>query len=154
MWVASLSKKSIYESMAARIPPSAENFHMAREFVMERWIERSIERGAKVPTDLSSACKFASLFAWQIFGGKIAGNSRHQFVLMASGDVLDLCAGSAELESMPAPYVHDPSFFGNSEHLESLQSCLPRVSKWLQSFEEMMSEHQPLALPHRPCRQC
>lgn len=134
--------ESIDDELPGLIDATPENIQIAREFVFQRWIERSNSRGDQTPVDLSSACKFASLFAWQLFGGTLAGNCRHQYILTQEGDVLDLCSGSAELRSMLEPYVHDAEFFANEEHLESLESCMLRVSDWLKKFNEAMLQSE------------
>lgn len=134
--------ESIDDSLPGQIDTTPENIQIARDFVFQRWIDRANSRCDQTPVDLSSACKFASLFAWQLFGGTLAGNCRHQFVLSHDGSVLDLCCGSAELESMKDPYVHDAEFFGNDEHLSSLDSCLPRVSDWIRQFEDIGRFHE------------
>ncbi|AOG03472.1 hypothetical protein [Bosea sp. RAC05] len=124
----------------------------ARVFVLDRWIERDEERarelaalaevsfddwvqkrGWRAPSDLTNACKFASLFAKLIFGGSIAGNEKHQFNLI-NGRIVDLTAGSSGLAGMKGAYRHDPIFFGNDDHLASLVSCMPRVREWADDF--------------------
>lgn len=129
-----LSKAALGRPLSARLEATPENIQRAQDFVLQRWIERAQELGKPLPADLSSGCKFASLFAWQLFGGTLRGNYQHQHVVTCAGEILDLCAGSAELVSMSEPYVHDPHFFGNRDHLDSLNSCLPRVNTWLKAW--------------------
>ncbi len=113
------------------IPVTTENIKLARQFLFEKWKERAVEKGYEV-SDLSNACKFASLFAQKLFGGKLQGNWNHQFVVSDSGQIIDLTDGAGL--SVNDPYKHDRSFWGNIEHRKSLQSCDPRVEKWVAEF--------------------
>lgn len=119
----------------------------AAGFVMEKWLERH-DRMAEDhetafgkkwdrtrPEDLSGSCKFSSLFVAACFGGTVRGNERHQFAVV-DGEIVDLNAQAADVHGNPAAYRHDPAFFGNPDHLESLVSCVPRVKEWLREFSE------------------
>ena len=95
----------------------------AKEFLLQKWQERAVERGrTKVPSDLGGACKFASLFAREIFGGELRGNWDHQFV-MVDGQRVDLTEGSPLDSEGRNPYRHDKRFWMNREHRDSLASC-------------------------------
>lgn len=129
-----LSKAALGRPLPARLEASPENVQLAQDFVLQRWIDRAQELGKPLPVDMSLGCKFASLFAWQLFGGRLKGNYLHQHVVTHAGEILDLCAGSSELVSISEPYAHDPHFFGNRDHVDSLNSYLPRVSMWLKAW--------------------
>lgn len=111
----------------------------AKKFILEKWQERAVERKAKMPEDLSGACKFASLFAARVFGGELVGNSNHQFVRL-HGEILDLTDGASSFAEWRQkginPYRHDQEFWGNPEHLASMESCLPRVDGWVSAWRE------------------
>lgn len=115
----------------------------AKAFVLKKWQERAEERGGEKPDDLIDACKFCSLFAQSVFGGEIRGNWHHQWVEREDGKVLDLTEGCRGLDALKADgieiYEHDESFFGNPEHLESMDSCLPRIQEWVREFREILS---------------
>jgi hypothetical protein len=102
-----------------------EALESARTFLLDRWQERALELGRPRPNDLSGACKFASLFAFRIFGGELCGNELHQFVRL-DGQIIDLTSGG--------PLVHDPAFFGNPDHIDSLLTCIDRVDRWVSEF--------------------
>ena len=85
------------------IPATDENIELAKEFVWEKWKERSREMGHPEPEDLSSACKFASRVAEMVFGGRMRGNWQHQFA------ELDAAAGSSSFTSS-APAASRPAF--------------------------------------------
>jgi len=107
------------------------NFDAARDFLYRKWVERAAEEvGRPVPRDLTGACKFASLFAQALFGGKLRGNEDHQWVETKEG-VIDLtgCAGVKR-----CVYWHDDEWWMNEDHKDSLESCKPRVARWVKEF--------------------
>lgn len=91
-----------------------------------------MEMGRDEPADLSSSCKFASLFMQRLFGGELQGNWHHQYVVLPSGERID--PTDAVGVSTSNPYFHDKGFWGNQEHQASMKSCLPRVERWVQEF--------------------
>ena len=111
--------------------PTPENIEKARQFLFIKWKERAKERGGEA-NDLSNACKFASLFAQKLFGGKIQGNWHHQFLITDDGQRIDLTDAIGVTDN--DPYRHDKGFWGNPEHKLSMQSCMPRVERWVQEF--------------------
>ena len=124
--------------------PPDETFQFLQGFVLDKWKERAAETGRPEPSDLTSACKFASLFTYAALGAPPAGNHGHQFNVM-DGKIFDLCAGSADIAAMPDAYRHEPSFWGNAEHVESVNSCLPRVEKWVAEFHAIAGASSPPA---------
>ncbi|MEP3670906.1 MAG: hypothetical protein ABJN42_29775 [Roseibium sp.] len=122
------------------IAPTPENIAAARDFVFEKWNERAAERGLAPRSDLSGSCKFSSLFAQTVFGTSLQGNYHHQFGVLADGTVLDLNAEARDVQELDNPWVHDPDFWENPEHIESLESCAPRVAGWIKEFEQVISE--------------
>lgn len=129
------------------IEPSAENTARARDFVFRMWCEREVERGFPVPKDLSFSCKFTSIFAAQVFGAEMQGNEDHQFCVLPDGEILDLNSDAAdvvELAKQGDPWRHDPDFWLNPDHQESLESCQDRVDAWLRRFAaEIAAEEAP-----------
>ena len=116
-------------------PVTPECLELAKMVLWEGWNERAQDRGEKEPEDLSRSCKFSSLFVWKLFGGQIRGNELHQFLRLSSGKILDLNADARDVQDLADPWRHDPEFWGNEDHLESLESCLPRVDLWVERFE-------------------
>lgn len=93
------------EIMIESTPPTAfpatpENISAAKGFVLRKWRERAIERGREEPADLSSACKFGSLFAAKLFGGKVRGNFFHQWCELPDGQRIDVSDEAADVASM------------------------------------------------------
>lgn len=110
------------------------NVQVVRSFLLEKWRERALVRGSEAPVDLTNACKFCTLFVQAIWGGEIRGNYHHQYNFF-SGVVFDVCEGASGLVELEAlgvdPTVHDELFWGNPEHVESMESCAPRVKEWV-----------------------
>jgi hypothetical protein len=159
-----MTRKGVAAGLPSMLPATPENIARAKAFVMKKWIERhyeqngSYDRPPPAPTDLSNACKFSSLFAQAIFGGKLRGNEGHQFVELPDGQRLDLNFDAADVIRMTTrfeqdgkkgwlkyhgdefeewhgdPYSHDPKFFGNPDHINSMKSILPRVKDWVHEF--------------------
>jgi hypothetical protein len=114
------------------LPPTPENINAAIQFLREKWLERAKEHNRPNPESLEGACKFASMFAQRLFGGQLRGNEQHQFLVLPSGQIIDLTnAVGVEEENRTR---HDRSFWGNPEHRKSLQSCEPRIERWVQEF--------------------
>lgn len=120
----------------AFLPPTPENIAAAKQFVMEKWKERANERSFSIPKDLSGACKFASLFAQKVFGGRLQGNWHHQYVVKGNQTIDLTDAAGVNIRN---PYHHDPEFWMNPEHRTSLQSCMERVNKWVEEFKQNFS---------------
>lgn len=127
-------KPNLFSEGRGLIPHSEDAEEAARDFALNGWNARRFERGLPAAKDLSNACKFASLFARELFGGTLKGNAEHQYLELPSGQVVDLTQGSAMFDEMDDPMVHDPDFWGNPEHVESLESCMPRVDDWVKGF--------------------
>ena len=110
-----------------------ENIAKARTFLLRKWKERAVEIGREVPVTLESACKFCSIFAQRVFGGRLEGHYDHQYVRLQDGSILDL-TDAVGLDKENA-YRHDRRFWGNSDHRESMKSCEPRVNRWVEEFK-------------------
>jgi hypothetical protein len=133
--VACLSGK---KDSPARLPMTPATIERAKAFLLTKWRLRAHDIGLDVPVDLTGSCKFSSLFAMLVFGGHLAGNSDHQFVVK-NGVVLDLNAEAADVGNLPEPYRQEPGFIGNREHRQSMRSCLPRVLRWVEEFATLCS---------------
>lgn len=124
-----------------RLSAAPQELDAAKAFVRARWRERAAERGMPDPgDDLAGACKFASLFAQAVFGGDLRGNYDHQFVVI-DGIVIDLCEEASDVRDLVRrgsdPHRHDPEFWGNPDHQESLASCQPRVARWVEQYLDL-----------------
>ena len=112
-------------------PATEEWIGRAKKFLREKWAQRNDEMGrGEIPSNLEGACKFASLFAKELFGGRIVGNPEHQ-VVQHVYQIIDLTD-----RYDPNTFRHDKEWFGNPEHQESMQSCMPRVKQWAEEFRQ------------------
>lgn len=119
----------------AQLAYSYERFAQAKVFVFRKWCERAVERRALTPIDLSGSCKYGSLFMNQVFGGSICGHYEHQYN-MIGGRIVDLSHDAIDVGRITNPYLHEPDFFSIPEKQASLDSCLPRVTRWAIQFME------------------
>jgi len=137
-----MDSMTLFSARPARLEASPEAIEQAKRFVLAQWQARHLERygemgKASLPVDLSSSCKFSSLFAQALFGGTLEGNWQHQFVRLPSGQRLDLNEEALDVQALGEDaYRHDPVWWGNRDHRDSLKSCLPRVEAWVQAFEK------------------
>lgn len=122
------------------------------DFVYEKWCQRANERNQAQPDDLSYSCKFSSLFIKMIFGGIIEGNEHHQYNVI-DGKIWDLSSQSHDVlmlkEKDIDAYYHDVYFFANDEHLESLQSCMPRVMGWASEYEQFLMNQKKIGAQYK-----
>lgn len=134
-WITILESAEEDGSEEKYLLPEPLNIQKAKSFLLNKWHDRAKEWGRDIPNDLSGACKFASLFAQKLFGGKIRGNKNHQFVQLENGKVIDLTDDSRMVKMLKNPYKHDKDFWeNNTEIKKSLKSCEPRVEKWVKEF--------------------
>lgn len=112
---------------------SYERFALAKIFVFRKWCEQAAERQVLAPIDLSGSCKYGSLFINQVFGGSICGHYEHQYNLIG-GRIVDLSHDALDVGRIINPYLHEPDYFSIPEKRASLNSCLPRVERWVVQF--------------------
>ena len=127
------SKRRYAAYAAGVLEPTPENLAAASDFLLEKWVERATESrftGETGPTDLSGACKFASLFAQRVFGGRLRGSWHHEYVEHPTAGVIDLTGA----QGVSLGHSHDRFWWGNHEHVETLESCEPRVDRWVAEF--------------------
>lgn len=126
---------------------SPARFADAKAFVFRLWCELALERQAPVPSDLSGACKYGSLFVQGVFGGVIEGHYAHQFNRI-DGRLIDLGHDALDVGRMRNPYLHDADYFLIPEYRDRLARCAPRVEAWVAGFL-----CPPLSSPERltPC---
>lgn len=138
------------------LEPTPENISKAKVFVLKKWQERAKENNKNIPNDLSAACKFSSLFASIIFGGKIKGNFFHQWVelpnkkifdlndeaediaLMKQGEIPDYLKDYANSNNLTMPkniYTHDIVQQNHPDNKLSMKSIKPRVMSWVEEFK-------------------
>jgi hypothetical protein len=81
------------ERQLAPARPAAFGVSAAADFVAKAWERRPINMRVEGMGTLG-ACKFASLFAVGVFGGKMQGNFHHQWAVTPDHGVVDLtCFG-------------------------------------------------------------
>lgn len=126
----------------AKVPTNEQTMSLAREVTARLWNERCEERGAPVTDDRSGSCKFAALIARELFGGRLAGNDEHVFVILA-GQIVDLNRDQADVKDLGSEaYIDDPLCLRYPDYRDALGSCVPRAAKWAKiALEQMLPEH-------------
>lgn len=123
------------KSYPARFKTDKNNILLAQKALDRLWFERCKERGADF-NQRAHSCKFASLLARSLFGGKLDGNWDHVFVRLDDGEVLDLNAHQQDVIDLgDRAHLSDPKTLLHQDYRESLGSCLPRVKRWVEWFE-------------------
>jgi len=123
------------------LEPTPDNIKSAKKFLLDKWWERSTERGESNPADLTNACIFAAMFAVKLFGGKMRGNSDHVYAVV--GDTrIDLTEGSKMFDDFATkdvdPYKQDSDFMGLDRGFkEQMAHNRPRVTRWLKEFWDL-----------------
>lgn len=125
------------------IQATPNNLKRFEQFLKVKWAERSKQRYDswgdtqdkpwQPPATLEGACKFTSLFANRLFGGRMRGNQKHQYLELPNGKIID----PVPVPGVANPQQHDEEFWMNPDHKDSLESCLPRVNEWVKEFMSM-----------------
>lgn len=125
----------LHEPLPAALPATPALVAAARDFALARWRERAAEYGAPPPDDLTGSCKFTSLFAALVFGGRLRGNKDHQFVELPDGARLDLNAGARDVRRLGThAHTHERTFWANPEHRDAMRTCEARARAWAERF--------------------
>ena len=114
-------------------PYTYPQFALAKSFVFRMWCERAQERQQPPPSDLSGACKFASMFMREVFGGVVEGHYAHQYNRI-DGRLVDLSHDARDVGAMINPYRHEAEYFDIPEFHEKWMLCAPRVQSWVVEF--------------------
>lgn len=141
-----MSRADLMRCYPANAPLNEQTISIAREVTARLWNERCEERGVPPSDDRSGSCKFAALIARQIFGGRLAGNDEHVFVVV-DGQVIDLNHDQADVRDLGAEaYLQDPLCLRHPDYRDALGSCVPRAAKWTNvALEQMLVERHTLA---------
>ena len=129
------------------IEATDENIALAKEFLLEKWIERhsELKLGRPAPIDLSDSCKFSALFSSVVFGGEIAGNFDHVFTLIED-EVFDLNEEATDVAQLANPHKEDDAFIYGGDFEDSIRTCIPRVKNWISDFAILL-ESKPTPQP-------
>lgn len=134
-----------------RYPVTPELLALADQAVAHLWNERRAERDLPPAEDRSGSCKFAALLARELFGGRIAGNLEHVFVLR-EGEVLDLNRHQRDVAELgsSAHQVCDYTL-SHRQYIFSLSTCEPRVMRWVSWVDEQLNTLQHDQSPAAAC---
>lgn len=126
-----ISSKNVKAKTPAKLQLTAATREIAIKALNGLWAERCAERGMPIPSDRAGACKFASLLARELFGGRLAGNQEHVFITLEDGQRLDLNENEPDVIAMGgAAHAMHCFVLSDIEYRQSLGSCMPRVTRW------------------------
>ena len=132
-----LSLSSLKVTQPAVWPVTPEYLALADSALDMLWRERQAERGNEHHGHRAGSCKFAALLAQALFGGRLAGNDEHVFVVLADGTLLDLNEKQPDVTALGAKAWDRHDFvLAHSDYRTALGSCLPRVNRWVNRVKE------------------
>jgi hypothetical protein len=127
-----LSLKNLNTTHAGTCPVTPETLALAGEALDKLWRERLSEWGREDKGDREGSCKFAALLARALFGGRLAGNDDHVFVVLADGARLDLNELQPDVAELGAKaWVRHDFVLEHPDYRDALGSCVPRVERWV-----------------------
>ncbi len=125
-----LSVKDIKSVYSPKIDYNQFNISLADKALSAMWEERLRKRGDPIFGDRSGSCKFAALFARNLFGGKLAGNANHVFVIKDS-KIIDLNDRQTDVIILgDKAHSQFNSLLCHIEYREAFTSCLERLKKY------------------------
>ena len=109
---------------------SSENLVVAASVLQQLWNEHQKSRFIKPDGQRIGSSAFGALLAREIFGGTLAGNSDHVFVL--HGDIIvDLNVGQPDVRALDAlAHINIPGVLTQEAFREKLGVKLPKVESW------------------------
>lgn len=120
--------KSVYPP---KIAYTERNISLAGLALDNLWEERCKERGEPYMGDRAGSCKFAALLARSLFGGRLAGNYEHVFVV-SNEIIIDLNITEPDaLRLGSLAYLRMDNLLTHRDYRAAFESCLPRVNKWV-----------------------
>lgn len=127
-----LSLADLREFRPAKVELNAENLSIAAEALQQLWNDRQKSLYIKPAGDRPGSSKFGALLARELFGGTLAGNSEHVFVL--HGDlIIDLNQNQQDVRDLSAlAHIDIPQVLAGEEFRTALGNCIPLVEKWTQ----------------------
>ncbi len=127
-----LTRRCVETYYQPRLQATPETIEVAKAAVQQLWDERQREYGIEPTGDRSGSCKFAALLARDLFGGRLAGNMDHVFVLQRDGTRLDLNEDQRDvLELGDRAHRLECEVLAHFDYRESLGSCSERTNRWV-----------------------
>jgi hypothetical protein len=128
--MSALTIKNLDSFQPGKVDLTAENLAIAAGVLQELWNERQKEKFIPRTADRAGSCKFGALLARELFGGKLAGNMDHVFVM--HGDIIvDLNQDQQDVKDLlDLAHINIPPVLAHVEYREAFGSCMPRVERW------------------------
>lgn len=143
---------------SAPLALTPENIAAAERFVLSAWKRYTKERHGQEAVDLSNACKFSTVFAQALFGGRVRANYYHCWLESPTGELVDLTQGVQFRDGIPedlqlratkagldvgTPFTHDPRIFNEPEFVNGLGSLYTIVRSWVREFLDQLDWEYP-----------
>lgn len=123
-----LTIKDIKSFYTAKIEYNERNARIADEALTKLWEDRLKQRSIPSNGSRSGSCKFAALLARNLFGGKLAGNANHVFVVTKSGEIIDLNSNQQDVAILgKKAHTRFDTVLQHIEYREALTSCIERL---------------------------
>lgn len=123
----------------ARYKVNKKNLRLVNLALDNLWAERCFEREVGF-NRREGSCKFAALLCRSVFGGRIDGNYDHVFVRLNSGEILDINSNQSDVKRLGnKAYKNDMEVLRHPDYMDSFASCIPRVNRWVEWFENEAS---------------
>lgn len=146
--MAALSVNDVISFKPPKAELTKENLVIAAGALQKLWDEHQKSMFIKPDGHRPSSSTFGALLAREIFGGTLAGNSDHVFVL--HGDIIvDLNAGQPDVQALEAlAHINIPGVLSQDAYREKLGNHLPKAESWAQvALSEIKG---PELRKHRP----
>jgi len=136
-----LTRRNVQQTHIGHFEPTPEAIAIARTAMDHLWHERCHERGESAG-DRAGSCKFAALVARNLFGGRLAGNLNHVFVILPNGQRLDLNDDQPDVVAMGLQaHALLCIVLTHVEYRQSLSSCMARAARWSNWAAQQITEH-------------
>jgi hypothetical protein len=125
-----LSLNDVTSFKPGKIPVNSANLNLASGILQKLWDEHQKSLFIKPDGVRVGSSKFAALLAREVFGGTLAGNSDHVFVLH-NDIIVDLNVSQPDVKALDMlAHIDTPHAISGVEFREKLGLCMPAVERW------------------------
>lgn len=128
--MAALSVGDVTSFKAPKAELTEQNLMIAADVLQRLWNEHQKSRYIKPDGGRANSSTYGALLARELFGGTLAGNSDHIFVL--HGDIIvDLNATQPDVKALDSlAHINIPNVLTQEAFREKLGAHLPKAEAW------------------------
>lgn len=128
--MSALSVSDVISFKTPRAELTEQNLNVAADALQKLWDEHQKSKFIKPDGLRAESSTFGALLAREVFGGTLAGNSDHTFVLL--GDIIiDLNASQPDVKALDSlAHIHIPDVLNQEAFREKLGAHLPKAESW------------------------